>query len=167
MDARLTFIFARRSIRHYTSEPVSEEDIHALLQAAMAAPSARNAKPWHFVVIRDRHRLGQLAEVHPYANMLAEAAVGIAVCGEPPASEYWVQDTSAATENILLAATALGLGAVWIGVHPQPEREQKVREVLGLPEYITPLCLVAIGHPAEEKPPRTQYDASRVHNERW
>lgn len=167
MDARLPFIFARRSIRRYTSEPVSDEDVQALLEAAMAAPSARNAKPWHFVVVRDRERLQQLAGVHQYANMLSEAVLGIAVCGEPDASEYWVQDTSAATENILLAATALGLGAVWIGVHPKPEREQKVREVLGLPEYITPLCLIAIGHPAEEKTPRTQYDATRVHYERW
>lgn len=167
MDARLSFIFARRSIRRYTSEPISEEEVQALLEAAMAAPSARNAKPWHFVVVSDRERLRQLAEVHQYASMLSEAALGIAVCGEPGVSEYWVQDTSAATENILLAATALGLGAVWIGVHPKPEREQKVREVLGLPENITPLCLIAIGHPAEEKPPRTQYDATRVHRERW
>jgi nitroreductase len=167
MDTRLSFIFARRSIRLYTSEPVGEAEVHALLEAAMAAPSARNARPWHFVVVRERERLRQLAQIHPYAQMLGEAALGIAVCGEPDVSEYWVQDTSAATENILLAATALGLGAVWIGVHPKPEREQKVREVLRLPENITPLCLVAIGHPAEEKPPRTQYDASRVHYEQW
>lgn len=167
MDARLSFIFARRSIRHYTSEPVSDTDVQALLEAAMAAPSARNTKPWHFVVVRDRERLGRLANIHPNASMLDGAALGIAVCGEPGESEYWVQDTSAATENILLAATALGLGAVWIGVHPKPDREQKVREILALPKTVTPLCLVAIGHPAEEKPARTQYDASRVHYERW
>ncbi len=167
MDARLSFIFARRSIRHYTSEPVSDADVQALLEAGMAAPSARNTKPWHFVVVRDREQLRRLASVHPNASMLDGAALGIAVCGEPRESEYWVQDASAATENILLAATALGLGAVWIGVHPKPEREARVREILGLPTHITPLCLIAVGHPAEEKPPRTQYDPSRVHDERW
>lgn len=167
MDARLSFIFARRSIRHYTSEPISDSDVRALLDAAMAAPSARNTRPWHFVVVRDREQLRRLASIHLNANMLEGAALGIAVCGEPRESEYWVQDTSAATENILLAATALGLGAVWVGVHPKAEREQRVREILGLPEYITPLCLVAVGHPAEQKPARTQYDASRVHYERW
>ncbi len=167
MDARLSIVFARRSIRQYTSEPVTESDIQALLEAAMAAPSARNEKPWHFVVVRDRERLRRLAGVHQHAHMLERAAVGIAVCGVPAQSEYWVQDTSAATENILLAATALGLGAVWIGVHPKPDREKRVREMLALPEEVTPLCLIAIGHPAEEKPPRTQFDPSRVHEERW
>lgn len=106
MDSRLSFIFARRSIRQYTSEPVPDTDVQALLEAAMAAPSARNAKPWHFVVVRDRERLRRLSTVHRYADMLARAAVGIAVCGEPRVSEYWTQDTSAATENILLAARA-------------------------------------------------------------
>jgi len=119
------------------------------------------------VVVRDRERLRRLAGVHQHAHMLERAAVGIAVCGVPAQSEYWVQDTSAATENILLAATALGLGAVWIGVHPKPDREKRVREMLALPEEVTPLCLIAIGHPAEEKPPRTQFDPSRVHEERW
>lgn len=167
MDARLSFIFARRSIRHYTPEPVSDADVQALLEAAMAAPSARNTKPWHFVVVRDRKRLNRLANIHPNASMLDGAALGIAVCGEPGASEYWIQDTSASTENILLSAAALGLGAVWIGVHPKPDREQEVREILNLPKTVTPLCLIALGHPAEEKPPRTQFDPSRVHFEQW
>lgn len=167
MDPRLNFIFARRSIRLYTSQPVNNADIEALLQAAMAAPSARNDKPWYFVVVRNRETLRQLSDAHPYAHMLADAALGIAVCGAPEQSEYWVQDTSAATENILLAATALGLGAVWIGIHPKPLREAHVRTILGLPDNIVPLNLIAIGYPAEEKPPRTQYDASRVHWERW
>ncbi|HEY63892.1 MAG TPA: nitroreductase family protein [Caldilineae bacterium] len=167
MDERLRFIFARRSIREFTSEPVSDEDVQALLEAAMAAPSARNEKPWHFIVVRDPETIAQLAKTHRFASPVGRAPLCIAVCGDPSESEYWVQDTSAATENILLAAAALGLGTVWIGVHPKPEREAHVRQVLGIPEGITPLNLIAVGHPAEEKPPRTQFDASRVHYERF
>ncbi len=167
MDERLTFIFARRSIREFTSQPVSDRDVQALLEAGMAAPSARNSKPWHFIAVRERRVLDQLAQSHQYADPLLRATLGIVVCGVPGESEYWVQDASAATENILLAATALGLGAVWLGIHPQPAREAHVRRVLGIPEAVTPLNLIAIGHPAEEKPPRTQFDPARVHYERF
>ena len=161
-------IFARRSIRKYTSEPVSEETIQTLLEAAMAAPSASNRKPWQFVVVTDRETLDALAEAHPHGKMLADAPLGIAVCGDLTEMErYWVQDCSAATENLLLAVTALGLGAVWLGVHPRDERVSAVRRILELPEHITPLNVVAIGHPAEEKPARTQFDAERVHWETW
>jgi len=165
-------LFARRSIRKFTSESVSEEQIDMILKAAMAAPSAGNRKPWHFVVIAERPLLSALAEAHPYAKMLNEAPLCIVPCGEPGLSfadrpAYWVQDVSAATENILLAAVGLGLGAVWCGVHPVPERVEAVRRILGIPDHIIPLALVAIGHPAEEKEPRTQYDVTRVHYERW
>lgn len=161
-------IFARRSIRRYTAEPVSEADIKTLLEAAMAAPSASNLKPWHFVVVTERRTLDGLAEAHPYGKMLFEAPLCIAVCGDPAISErYWVQDCSAAAENLLLAATALGLGAVWLGVYPNEERVAAMRQVLGIPETIVPLNLISIGHPMEEKEPRTQYDESRVHRERW
>ena len=161
-------IFARRSIRKYTAEPISEAHVNTLLEAAMAAPSASNRKPWHFVVVTDRGMLDRLAEVHPHGKMLFNATLCIAVCGGPVDSErYWVQDCSAATENLLLAATALGLGAVWLGVYPRPERITPVREVLGIPEAMAPLNLISIGRPAEEKEPRTQYDAARVHRERW
>jgi nitroreductase len=142
-------ILSRRSIRKYTSEPVSEEDVRTLLEAAMAAPSASNRKPWHFVVVTDRQTLDALAEAHPHGKMLFEAQLCVAVCGGPVETErYWIQDCCAATENLLLAATALGLGAVWLGVYPREDR-------------------VAIGHPAEEKAPRTQYDEARVHRGRW
>jgi len=161
-------IFARRSIRKYTDEPVSEADIKTLLEAAMAAPSASNRKPWYFVVVTGRRTLDSLAEVHPHGKMLFEAPLCVAVCGGPTASErFWVQDCSAATENLLLAATALGLGAVWLGVYPKEERVVGIRQVLGIPETIAPLNLISIGHPAEEKEPRTQYDEARVHRERW
>ena len=161
-------IFARRSIRRYTAEPVSGADIKTLLEAAMAAPSASNRKPWSFVVVTERQTLDRLAEVHPHGKMLFEAVLCIAVCGGPTSSErFWVQDCSAATENLLLAATALGLGAAWLGVYPREDRVAAVRQVLGIPDTIAPLNLISIGHPAEEKEPRTQYDESRVHRERW
>jgi nitroreductase len=161
-------IFARRSIRKYTDEPVSEIDTETLLEAAMAAPSSSNRKPWHFVVVTERQTLDNLAEAHPYGKMLFEAPLCIAVCGDLSISEHaWVQDCSAATENLLLAVTALGLGAVWLGVYPVEGRVSDVRRVLGIPEGVVPLNLIAIGHPAEEKEPRTQYDERRVHRERW
>ena len=123
----------------------------------MAAPSASNRKPWHFVVVAERETLSALAEAHRYAKMLNEAPLCIVPCGDPAISDsYWVQDVAAATENILLAATGLGLGAVWCGVHPREERVTAVRRILGLPEGIGPFALIAIGHPAEEKEPRTQ-----------
>lgn len=161
-------IFARRSIRSYTAEAVSAEHVKTLLEAAMAAPSASNLKPWHFVVATDRQTLDSLAEVHPHGKMLFEAPLCIAVCGDRNTSaRYWVQDCSAATENLLLAAAALGLGAVWLGVHPIEERVRDIRQVLNLPETIIPLNLISIGHPAEEKEPRTQYEEGRVHREHW
>lgn len=161
-------IFARRSIRKYTDKPVSEEAIETLLKAAMAAPSASNRKPWQFIVVTKRETLDSLAEAHRHGKMLFQAPLCIAVCGDLTEMErYWVQDCSAATENILLAATALGLGAVWLGVYPRDERIEAVRPILALPDHITPLNLVSIGHPAEEKPSRTQYDETRVHWERW
>lgn len=167
MDERLKTIFARRSIRAYSSEPVSEADIQSLLEAGMAAPSGSNRKPWYFVVITDRDMLQDLAEAHPYGKMMANAAVGIAVCGDPAISDWWVQDCAAATENILIAVTGLGLGGVWLGCHGRPEREQAVRNVLGIPQRLGVLSLLSIGHPAEHKAARTQFDPTRVHRDRW
>ncbi|HSR35372.1 MAG TPA: nitroreductase family protein [Anaerolineae bacterium] len=167
MDERLGAIFARRSIRVYAGEPVSQADIQSLLEAGMAAPSASNRRPWHFVVVTDREILRALAQAHPFGKMLARAEVAIAVCGDPAISDWWVQDCSAATENILVAAAALGLGAVWIGSHGRPERENAIRNVLGIPAQIGVLSLISIGHPGEEKEARTQYDAARVHRNTW
>ena len=167
MDERLQTIFARRSIRKYTGEPVAEADLESLLEAGMAAPSASNRKPWHFVVITDADKLEALAAEHPYGKMLASAAAAIAVCGDPSISDWWVQDCTAATENILIAVAGLGLGAVWLGCHSRPEREQAVREVLGIPAGIGVLSLISIGHPGEQKEARTQYDPARVHKNAW
>ena len=160
-------ILARRSVRRYSAEPVAAEDVRLLLEAAMAAPSANNSRPWHFCVVTGRGALDALADGHPYGKMLFQAPLCVAVCGDPARSGHWVQDCAAATENLLLAATALGLGAVWLGVYPRQERVAAVRRVLDIPEAVVPLSLISIGHPAEHPAPRTQYDEARVHRERW
>lgn len=159
-------MLARRSIRRYTGEPVSAAQMRRLLEAAMAAPSASNRQPWHFVVVTERKTLDALAESHPYGKMLFEAPACIAVCAEPE-NVHWVEDCSAATENILVAAVEMGLGSVWLAVHPRGDREHAVRDLLGVPPHFNLLCLIALGHPAEQKEPRTQYREERVHRERW
>jgi nitroreductase len=169
MDA-LQMIMSRRSIRSYSNLPVSEEAVETLLRAAMHAPSAGNQQPWHFVVIRDRSTMEQIMEVHPYSKMLAEAPVAILVCGDDGQEDfkdYWVQDCSAATENILLAATAMGLGSVWLGIYPRHDRVHEICKIVGLPHNVTPLSLVPIGYPNESKPLHDRYQQERVHKERW
>ncbi len=166
--SNIDIIFARRSIRQYTEEPVTQEQIRTLLEAGMAAPSASNRQPWHFVVVTERATLRALAEAHPFGKMLAGAALAIAVCADPTLSpKYWQQDCSAATENILIAVAGLGLGGVWLGCYPNEERVEPIRRVLGIPEPFQVLSLLSIGHPAEYREPRTQYDEARVHREHW
>jgi len=162
------FILSRRSIRQFTGEPVAEELVQQLLEAAMSAPSASDRRPWHFIVITDRNLLNRLGDAHPHGKLLRGAPMAIAVCGDPAISErYWEQDCSAAVENLLLAAVALKLGAVWLGVHPRADRKSFTRKELSIPHVIEPLAIIAIGHPAEEKPAHTKFDAKRVHQNRW
>jgi nitroreductase len=164
----LETIYARRSIRQFTNEAVTEGQAEELLKAAMAAPSGRDMKPWHFVVVEERETLGRIADAHPYGKMIESAALCIAVLGDPAVNgDYWIVDCAAATQNILLAATALGLGSCWVGVFPREERKPPLQEVLGVPDDMEICSLVAIGHPAESKPARTQYDPARIHRERW
>lgn len=163
-------IMSRRSIRQYSGEPVSDADLQTVLRAAMAAPSAGNQQSWRFVVARDPEVRMRLSTATPHAGMLDEAAVAIVVCGDTRDERhpgYWVQDCSAAMQNALLAIRALGLGAVWIGVHPLEVRVRNVTEVLGLPEHIVPLGMISLGHPAEEKPPAERYNEAFVHHDRW
>lgn len=168
MQDLLDVMYSRRSIRAFTEEPVSDEQAEAMLRAAMAAPSAQDLQPWHFVVVRKRKKLDALAEVHKYAYMLENAPLAIVVCGDQEvSSKHWVEDTCAATQNILLAATALGLGGVWVSIYPKSKHQKAVRELLDLPDHIGVLCMLAIGHPAEKRKARTQYDAERVHEEKW
>ncbi len=166
MQQALSLLHQRRSIRKYTNQPVNGEQLEQLLRAAMAAPSASNKQPWQFVVVQERAMLNQLSEVHPYTKMLKEAPLCIAVCGERN-NKFWEQDCAAATENLLLAATALGLGAVWLGIHPNPEPVATVAQLLRVPDTHLPLCLISIGHAAEEKSPSERYDLAKVHREQW
>jgi nitroreductase len=166
----LEAIFSRRSIRAYTSQPVPAEMVENLLRAAMQAPSAGNQQAWQFVVLTGRPQLNALAELLPYGKMLTTAPLGIVVCGDlelEKSKGYWVQDCSAATQNILLASHALGLGAVWLGVYPREQRVIDVRKALGIPESAIPLCAIAIGYPAEQKPRADRYDPGRVHKNGW
>ena len=163
-------VLGRRSIRKYTREPVPDESVELLLRAAMSAPSAGNEQPWEFVVIHDRQLLDHIPSVHPYSHMLKEAPLAILVCADlsrKKYEQYWIQDCAAATENILVEAAALGLGSVWLGVYPMDTRVEGIRRILGLPEHVVPFSLVAIGHPAETKPPADRYDAARVHCDGW
>lgn len=160
-------IYARRSIRKYQEKPVETEKIELLLKAAMAAPSAMNVKPWEFVVLTHPDLLIEIRTSLMFAKFDAPAA--IVVCGNtsffkhPIAEKFWVQDCSAATQNILLAAVELGLGTVWLGVYPIHNFIRRISEVLSLPKHVIPLNVIYLGYPAEEKPARTQYDAKRVH----
>jgi len=166
----LKAILSRRSIRSFTSEPISPELTESLLRAAMAAPSAGNAQPWHFIVVEDRAILDQIAETHPYAKMAKEAPLAVVVCGDTSLERYkgfWVQDCSAAVENLLLAAHASGLGAVWCGVHPNEAIEPNIRKLFGVPAEAIPLALIVLGHPNETKPPAERFDPSRLHRDHW
>lgn len=174
MDA-MDAILSRRSIRKYTDQAVPEEMIKTLLAAAMSAPSAGDQRPWRFVVIDDRRILNEITTIHPYSAMLKEAPAAILVCYDKQLVQLevvkkdplWVQDCSAATENLLIAAQATGLGAVWLGVYPVKERVADMRKLLGIPEHITPFSLISLGFPAEEKPREDRYDDSKVRRNRW
>jgi nitroreductase len=169
-EALVDTIRNRRSIRKYTPQPVPQELVTRLLEAAMSAPSAGNEQPWEFIVITDREVLQAITKIHPYSQMLKEAPLAVVVCGNLEREKYpgfWVEDCSAATENILLEAEDIGLGGVWLGVYPHDERVKGLAELLGLPSSVVPLSIVALGYPAEKKPPAERFDPSRVHTNRW
>lgn len=168
----LQFIFGRRSIRSFVPGEVDEATVMKLLEAAMAAPSARAHDPWRFVVVQNREMLNAMAGVLPYGRMLANAAAGILVCGDPEAAfdrqfSYMLQDCSAAIQNVLVGAHMLGLGTCWIGLHPREDRMTAMRELLAVPEELIPLAVIAIGHPGEKKQARTRYKPESVHWEKW
>jgi len=166
----LETILTRRSIRRYRETPVKKRVIEQLLRAAMAAPSSRNEQPWVFIVMDNRSLLDKVPAFHPYAAMIKTAPAAILVCADERrflSEEIWAQDCAAATQNILLAAHGLGLGAVWLGIYPRRERVAGMTRLLSLPESIIPFSLVALGHSAEEKPPSNRFDASRIHWNGW
>lgn len=160
----------RRSIRKYTGEPVSDADVEKILRAAMIAPSAGNAQPWQFVVVRERETLGKIKDINPYAAMAGNAPLGILVCGDLSLEKYagfWVQDCSAAVQNLLLAVHGLGLGGVWTGIYPMEDRVTGFRALFGLPEHVVPLAFVVVGHPDQKSEAQDRYRADRVRRERW
>jgi nitroreductase len=168
----LDYIFNRKSIRLFTGQTVPFESLEIIVKAGMAAPSARNLQPWSFVIITDKSIMIKLAEELPYAKMLSDAGGAIVVCGTPDTadaelSDYWVQDCSAATENILLAVEAMGLGAVWTGVHPRQARVDWVREVLNIPAHIVPLNVIPIGFPAGNEKPKDKFKPEKIHINKW
>jgi len=163
-------IQSRRSIRKYTEEPVSGDDIEALLTAAMHAPSAENEQLWHFVIIQDRKTLEAISRLSPTAPMAKHAPLAIAVCADKSLEKFpglWVLDCSAATENILLAATARELGAVWTAVYPFEDRMNGVKKLLKLPDEVIPLCVIPVGHPAETPAPVDRFNPSCIHHDTW
>jgi nitroreductase len=163
-------ILTRRSIRKYLDKPVPPDLLQQVLRAAMYAPSACNQQPWQFVVITDRRLLGEIPKLHPYATMAVEAPLTILACGDTSLEKipgYWVIDLSAAVQNLLLAAHALGLGAVWTGVYPQQERVEGFRRLLGLPRNVIPHSLIPLGYPAEQPSQKERYWPDRIHSNAW
>jgi nitroreductase len=166
----LEAIFTRRSIRKYTNQPVSEEQIEQLLRAAMAAPSAGNQQPWHFIIIRDKKIMEEITKFHPYSSMLNDAQAAIIVCGDKTLEKYegyWIEDCSLASQNLLLAAQNIGLGTVWLGVYPRPDRTNGVRKLFDLPEHIVPLNIISIGYPAEKPAVVDRFKKERIHLNCW
>lgn len=162
-------ILTRRSIRKYQPDPVNEDLVTRLLQAAMSAPTATN-QAYDFIVMRNPETLKAVGAFHPHASMLRQVPVGIAVCGDPQREALpgrWIMDCSVASENILLTAHALGLGACWVGIYPVEERIRGLRTLLELPEHVIPLCVVAIGYPAEAKEPSQRFKPELIHFEKW
>lgn len=167
-------IFKRVSVRKYKTEPVSKEKVEMLLKAGMAAPSARNLQPWEFLVIQNKETLQKIAQLGPNAHMLSEAPLAIVVCGNldketehVKGKNYWVQDCSAVTQNIMLQAVEFGLGSVWIGTFPKEEMMKPLKQFLKLPDNIIPFSTIAIGYAAEDVEPKDKFDKTKVHYEKW
>ena len=166
-------IMTRVSVREFTGEKISEEQIDTLLRAAMAAPSAINKQPWAFIVVTDDDLIAKLGEALPYSRCSNHPACAIIPCGdlskaiEGEMGAFWINDVSAATENLLLAAHSMGLGAVWTGLHPDMNRATIVQQLLNLPDHIIPLCVVPVGIPAEFPAIKDKYKPENIHYNGW
>ncbi len=167
-------IHERRSVRTYTDERVPSETLSKLVEAGMAAPSAADRRPWAFVIVTQRETLDALGDLLTYGTMLRKAPAAIALCGLPELgiednveNAYWIQDVSAASQNVLLAAEAMGLGAVWVGIYPVDDRVEKVRQQLGLPDEVVPFSIIPVGFPLGQHRPKDKYDERRIHWEHW
>ena len=165
-------VFSRTSVRSFNDRPLTSQEWDSLIRAAMAAPSAVNLQPWDFIIVEKRETLQRLTAELPYAKMTAQAGGAVLVCSTPARAnqgkeEYAIIDASAACENLLLAATALGLGAVWTAVYPNPDREAAVRQILGIPADVLPLALVPVGEPKGPQHSKDKYNKAMIHRERW
>jgi nitroreductase len=166
MDATAT----RLHVRRYTNQTIGKDCIRTLLQAAMSAHSEGDERPWQFVVVQDLATRKRIAEVHPAVHIVAQAPVVIVVGGDQTLQKhpgFWVQDCAAATENMLIQAQAMGLGAMWFGIYPVDGRVHYIRKILDLPLTVVPFSLTSVGYPAEHNGLKCEYDASRVHLDRW
>lgn len=171
MSNILDTIYTRRSIRVFDRRQVNKNILIDLLKAAMAAPSASNSRPWEFIVVTEKEILAELQSKIQYGKYNAPAAIvvcaNLAIARNESAFRFWVQDCSAATENILIAAAGIGLGTVWTGAYPKEDVMETLRQILGIPQDIYPLNMIYVGYPAEEKEARTQYEETRVHWEKY
>lgn len=166
MKDMLNLIHTRRSIRKYCEKNIEYSQIKMLIESAMDAPSANNQQPWHFVIVTDKRLLQELSGCNGGYTMLKEAPLAILVCGEPGKAtlpHFWPLDCAAATQNILLASHAIGLGAVWLGAYPAEEHVASIRHILNVPQTVVPFALIAVGYPAEEKVPTQRYIPDRIH----
>lgn len=165
-------IFERRSIRKFTEEPVTDADLELILRAAMRAPSACNEQPWEFIIIRDRETMKKIQKFQRFSQPLNTANCAIVICGNRKLQkfaeyDFWIQDCSAAAQNMLLEIQHIGLGAVWMGLHPIPLWTSKCQEVLELPEHVIPLGIFAMGHPDQQPEPMDTFMPERIHYEKW
>ncbi|MDA3911887.1 MAG: nitroreductase family protein [Bacteroidales bacterium] len=172
MNAILKQIHERKSVRHFRSDKVKIQDLKEIVRAGMAAPTARNLQAWEFLILDDEKLLSHLSDQLPYAKMLAEVNAAIVVLGDssvksPSGHTYWLQDTCAATQNILLASEALGLGAVWTALYPYDERMQPVIKACQLPEHLIPLNIIPIGVPTGDDKPNDKYKPEKIHINQW
>jgi nitroreductase len=166
----LDVIYTRRAIRKYTDKKVSDELIEKLLKAGMSGPSAVNEQPWHFIVVKDKKLLEGIPKASQFAQMAKDAAFAIIVCGDPKLQKiegFWSQDCCIAAQNILLAAHALGLGAVWTAAYPMQDRVDNLQKLFSIPKNIIPLCVIPLGYPAEKKEPVERFKKERVHQDKW
>lgn len=160
-------IYKRRSVRKFQDTPINDDIIKSLLEDAMAAPSACNKQPWEFYVVKDKEKQDQIKKKIMFCNH--NSPLIIVVCGNKKKAltnddnDYWIQDASAAIQNILLSSLSFGLGTCWCGLHPIKRRSERVQKILDLPDYIIPLGAIHIGYPLKEIDGRTQYDESKVH----
>ncbi len=167
-NAAIDNIMTRASVRAFKSQPVEDAKLTTLLKAGMAAPTAADKRPWRFVAVTDHDQLLALSKANPHAEFMSKAPLVIVVCGDMRLTmdgkgrDNWILDTSAASENILLAAHALGLGAVWTGVYPAPDRVKAVSTVLELPQEVVPLSAIVIGYPAQPVAPKNKWDEDRI-----